>query len=211
MKSMSIAALALLACTAGQVLAQSGPVISISSETISQGGVATVDLSISGLGSGTQLGAYDLNVGFNSGIVGFAGATFGDPNPALGDQLNLEGYGTFASATPGSGTVELTELSFDSVSALMTSQASSFTMVQLTFDGLTVGTSGLDLSIVAVADENGNPFTPALTDGSITVTGNTTAAPELNPSSGLAALMLLVGAIVVARGRVRTRVTGSPA
>jgi hypothetical protein len=200
MKIISMAAVAVLACAAGQALAQSEPVISISSDTVSQGGVATVDLSISGLGSGTQLGAYDLNVGFNSGIVSFASATFGDPT--LGDQLNLEGFGTFTSATPGAGTVDLAELSFDSPGALLASQASSFTLVQLTFDALSTGVSGLDLSINAVADQNGNALAPTLANGSITVTsGGTTAVPEIDASSALAALALLAGSLVVLRER----------
>jgi len=199
MKSTSIAALALLACAAGQALAQSEPTISIGSDTVSQGSVATVDLSISGLGSGTQLGAYDLNVAFNSGILSLASATFGDP--ALGDQLNLEGFGTFASATPGSGTVDLAELSFDAPAALLSSQASAFTLVQLTFDSLGTGVSALDLSINAVADQNGNSLTPVLSNGSITVTGATAAAPEMDASSALAALMLLAGALAVMQSR----------
>jgi hypothetical protein len=199
MKSMLIIALATLTCAA-PVWAQSGPEITISSDTVSLGGVATVDLSISGLGSGTQLGGYDLNVGFNPAIVSFASAAFGDPK--LGDQLNLEGFGTFSSATPGGGTVDLAELSFDSIAALQSSQASAFTLVQLTFDTNAVGTSALDLSINAVSDSFGNSLTPALSNGSITVTG-VAAAPEMDPTNGLAALTLLAGSLAVARSRGR--------
>jgi hypothetical protein len=202
MKSKSIAALAILACAAGQALAQSEPVVSISSDTLSQGGVATVDLSISGLGSGTQLGGYDLNVGFNPSIVSFSSAIFGDPK--LGDQLNLEGFGTFSSATPGAGTVDLAELSFDSAAALQSSQASAFSLVQLTFDARSVGTSALDLSINAVSDAFGNSLTPGLSNGSISVTGSTMAAPEIDPTSAFAALTLLAGSLAVARSRGRT-------
>lgn len=199
MKSMFIIVLAALTCSA-PVWAQSVPEITISSDSVSVGGVATVDLSISGLGSGTQLGGYDLNVGFNPAIVSFASAAFGDPK--LGDQLNLEGFGTFSSATAGSGTVDLAELSFDTISALQSSQASAFTLVQLTFDTNAVGTSALDLSINAVSDSFGNSLTPALSNGSITVTG-VAAAPEMDPTNGLAALTLLAGSLAVARSRGR--------
>jgi hypothetical protein len=202
MKSMLITVLAALVCGAGPVLAQSGPEITISSDTVSVGGVATVDLSISGLGSGTQIGGYDLNVGFNPGIVSFASASFGDPK--LGDQLNLENYGTFSSAIPGTGTVDLAELSFDSTPALQSSQASAFTLVQLTFDAKSAGTSALGLSINAVSDAFGNGLTPALANGSITVTGSTVAAPEIDPSSAFGALTLLAGCLAVARSRSRT-------
>lgn len=199
MKSIVIAVLTALICGAGPVLAQSGPEITISSDTVSAGGVATVDLSISGLGSGTQLGAYDLNVGFNPAIVSFASATFGDPT--LGDQLNLEGFGTFSSATAGAGTVDLQELSFDTVSALQSSQASGFTLVQLSFDALSTGSSALDLSINAVSDASGSSLTPALANGSIVVTGGTMAAPELDPASAAGAATLLLGGLAVMRGR----------
>lgn len=205
MKSMLTIALAALICGAGPVLAQNGPEITISSDTVSVGGLATVDLSISGLGSGTQLGAYDLNVGFNPGIVSFASAAFGDPT--LGDQLNLEGFGTFSSATPGTGTVDLAELSFDSAAVLQSSQASAFTLVQLTFDAKSVGTSALDLSINAVSDAYGNGLTPALSDGSITVRG-ATAAPEVDSRSAFGALTLLAVSLAVARSRRRGSVRG---
>jgi hypothetical protein len=201
MKSKSIAAVAILACAAGQALAQGAPVISISSDTVSQGDVATVDLSISGLGSGTQLGGYDLNVGFNSSIVSFGSATFGDPK--LSDQLNLEGFGTFSSATPGAGTLDLAELSFDSAATLQSSQASGFTMVQLTFDTKSAGFTALDLSINAVSDAFGNSLTPALSNGSITVTSGKLAAPEMDATSGVAALTLLAGSLAVVCSRRR--------
>ena len=201
MKFMLITTLAALVCAAGPVLAQSGPQITISSDTVSAGGVATVDLSISGLGSGTQVGGYDLNIGFNPGIVSFASASFGDPK--LGDQLNLEGFGTFASATPGTGTVDLAELSFDSAPVLQSSQASAFSLVQLTFDAKSVGTSALDLSVNAVSDAFGNSLTPALSNGSITVTGGKVAAPEIDPTSAFGALTLLAGSLAVARSRRR--------
>jgi hypothetical protein len=203
MKSMSIIVLAVIVCgSAGQAVAQSEPQITISSDTVSLGGVATVDLSISGLGSGTQLGGYDLNVGFNPGIVSFASAAFGDPK--LGDQLNLEGFGTFSSATPGTGTVDLAELSFDSAAALQSSQASAFTLVQLRFDTRSVGSSSLDLTVNAVSDAFGNSLNPTLSNGSITVTGGTMAAPEMDPTSALGALTLLAAGLAVARSRART-------
>ena len=201
MKSMSIIVLAAVVCGTGQALAQSAPEITISSDTVSLGGVATVDLSISGLGSGTQLGGYDLNVGFNPGIVSFASAAFGDPK--LGDQLNLEGFGTFSSAMAGAGTVDLAELSFDSAAALQSSQASAFTMVQLTFDTKSAGTSALELSVNAVSDAFGNSLSPALSNGSIMVTGGKMAAPEMDPASALAALTLLAGSLAVAWSRGR--------
>jgi hypothetical protein len=206
MNSTSKMMLIALTLAAAQSMAQSEPEISISSETVSVGGIATVDLSISGLGSGTQLGAYDLNIAYNPSIVSFNSALFGDPK--LGDELNLEGYGTLSAAQSGSGTVEVQELSFDSIAALETQQASAFTLVQLSFDARAVGSSSLDLSINAVSDAYGDALTPGLSDGSITVkSSGTTAAPEIDPGHAAGALTLLAGSLAIARARMRRFVT----
>lgn len=157
-------------------VANATPVLSISSDSISPGGTATVDLGISGLGNGTALGAFDVNVDFNSSILGFKSATFGDPT--LGDQLNLEGFGTLTSASAGAGTAELFELSFDSPAALTSLQAPNFTLATLTFTGLTAGVSDLTLSANSVGDEDGNELPLAFQDGTIAVGQTTTSVPE---------------------------------
>jgi hypothetical protein len=177
--------------------------VSIGSETVTAGGIATVALDISGLGQGTALGAFDVALGFNPTIISFDSASFGDPK--LGDQLNLEGYGTFSAITPGSGQVDLTELSFDSPTALQSSQATSFTLATLSFDTVGTGTSALSLSVNGLggfSDQNGNALTPTLQGGAITVQGGTTAqAPELGSGSAAAAITLLLGGLMVAGGR----------
>jgi hypothetical protein len=180
--------------------------VSIGSETVSAGGVATVSLDVSGLGKGTALGAFDLNVGFNSSIVSFASASYGDP--VSGDQLNLEGFGTYTNTTPGNGTTELTELSFDSSAALLSSQATSFTLATLSFDALTAGSSALTLSVNGLesgpVDQNGNAVATTFQDGAITVSGSgggTIQAPEIDSASAMSALALLLGGLAVVRGR----------
>ncbi len=188
-----------LAATLASVEAAAEPQIAIGSDSIGPGGTATVDLTISGLTSGTALGSFDLNVGFNSGVVGFGSAIFGDP--VLGDQLNLEGYGTISSVTPGAGTVDLFELSLDSASALTSSQASSFTLAQLTFNAVSTGASQLALSVNAVGDQMGNSLSTALHDGSINVSLPSLNAPEIDPTSATSALSLLLGGLLVLRGR----------
>jgi hypothetical protein len=207
MKSLSfrivLAFITLIASTAA--LSQE---LSIGSETISSGGVATVALDISGLGNGTALGTFDVNVGFNSSVVNFASATYGDP--VLGDQLNLEGYGTISSTTPGIGTTELFELSLDSPSALTSRQAQSFTLATLTFDAVGTGTSALALSVNTLGDQNGNPLPATLRNGSITVGGSSiTGAPEIDATSAAGALTLLLGSLIVLRrnGESRSRAT----
>jgi hypothetical protein len=102
--------------------------------------------------------------------------------------LNLEGFGTLQSTTTGSGSAELFELSLDSPSALTSLQADSFTLASLTFTGLTDGTSALSLSVNAVGDQNGDPLSASLQNGSISV-GTPVAVPE--PSE----LGLMAGAL----------------
>jgi hypothetical protein len=193
-----------LATLIGSIAVAQAQELSIGSETISTGGVATVDLNISGLSPGSSaLGTFDVNVGFNSSILNFASATYGDP--VLGDLLNNNGL-AINTTTPGSGTTELFELSLDDPGTLLAAQPSSFTIAQLTFDGVSSGTSALSLSINAIGDQNGNSLNTTLSDGSISVkatggSGGTVSAPEIHASAAVSGLILLLGGVAVMRGR----------
>jgi hypothetical protein len=116
-------------------------------------------------------------------------------------RLNLEGFGTISSTTPGTGTTELFELSLDSASALTSSQASSFTLATLMFNAVATGTSALTLSVNALGDQNGNPISASLQNGSVTISS---APPVPLPAS---AWLLLSGlgslAMLVQRGKLR--------
>ena len=166
---------------------------------VAAGGMATVDLTISGLTAGTALGTFDLSVGFNDSVVSYAAAVFGDP--VLGDQLNLQGFGPVTSATAGRGTVELFEVSLDSPSALTGSQASIFTLAQITFNAISSGVSSLALSINSVGDQNGGPIAATLHNGAITVGSGNLNAPEIDPASAVGAMTLLLGTLAALRGR----------
>jgi hypothetical protein len=189
---LSVAILAVAMVGAGQAKADSVG-LSLSSATVTLGNTASITLDISGLGNGTALGTFDVSVGLDPGILGFSSATYGDTN--LGDQLNLEALGTISSTTPGIGTVELFELSFDSPAVLASTQATSFTLVTLGFDTLALGQSALSISINALGDQNGNSLNATTLDGSVTVNPSTVATPE--PGTVLLlgnGLLALVGA-----------------
>jgi hypothetical protein len=182
-------------------VANATPVLSIGSDSISSGGTATVDLDVSGLGSGTALGAFDVSVGFNSSVVGFKSAAYGDP--VLGDQLNLEGFGTLQGSFASPGSAELFELSLDSPAALTSLQATSFTLATLTFTGLTSGVSDLSLSVNALGDQNGNALPATLENGAITVGSGTTVG--VTEPGQLALLLSGVAAMgLVMRRRTRS-------
>jgi hypothetical protein len=96
----------------------------------------TTDLfvGINGLGDPPSLSAYDLTVNYDPTLFSFTGLTYGDPT--IGNQLNLEGFGTITSDTTGTDSINFSELSLDSPETLDTMQASSFVLVTLEFQAL---------------------------------------------------------------------------
>lgn len=190
-----------LAGTFAAIVPSFAGVVSVGSQTVAQGGFTTVDLGISGLGNGTALGGFDLNVGFDPSLLSFSSAAFGDPT--LGDQLDLEGFGTITDTVAGSGTTELYELSLDSPSALISLQPSSFTLGTLTFVGLRAGKSPLSISFNTLADQNGNSLSAMAADGTITVTP--AGAPQLDEGPAPVGLTLALGCVAVLSARWRRR------
>jgi Cohesin domain len=154
-----------------------------------------VKVGIEGLSDQQQpaLSAFDLDISFDPLILQFSNAIFGDP--ILGDQLLLINSG-FSAATPGSGTVNITELSFDSPSDLNALQANQFILATLVFNTKKTGISPLGLSINALGDENGNPLIASVANGTINVQAVPT--PALAPM-----LSLTMGAVALRRKKSR--------
>jgi len=167
----------------------SAQAISLGFEPVDQdvflGDMVSVDLVVSGLGDGVadSLSTFDLYVNFDATILSFNSAVFGDS--LLGDQLDLWALGSLysASSTSGTGSVNLYELSFDSADDLNNFQAPAFTLATITFDTLSVGVSGLSVSLnpdgfPPLGDADGNSFLQAdLNTGSITVNANPVPEP----------------------------------
>ncbi|MFQ5658070.1 MAG: PEP-CTERM sorting domain-containing protein [Candidatus Methylomirabilales bacterium] len=128
-----------------------------------------VDITISGLGdfAPDSLGTFDLDVGFDPDILDFSAVTFGDP--ILGDQLDLLGFGSFTSVTPGVGVVNLFELSLDFPGDLDTFQPGAFSLVTLTFDTKSIGTSPLELAVNSLGDAFGFLLAGTVESGKVDV------------------------------------------
>jgi len=165
--------------------------IAPSSQTVTPGSQVNVGVAISGLGNGAapSLGIFDIDVTFDPAVLSLNAVSFGDPG--LGDQLDLFGFGSINSATPGSGVVNLFELSLDFPSDLDTLQAGAFTLASLTFDTLAEGTSLLGLIVNDLGDSFGDPLNAQIGTGSVSVNS---PSPNPVPEPGT---MLLFGTGIV--------------
>jgi hypothetical protein len=163
------------------------------SATYGQGNPFALDLVVSGLGGDGPLSTYDIDIAFQSG-VGYVGATSAG---ALGTSLFM--------AAPGTGSVNLFELSFELDAALASLQGGSFTLATLDFVGNTLGTYSFLLSanalggaqVVDPQDPNGATITsdllalgPTFSGAEVTIVQGTTPIPE--PATGLLAGLALL-------------------
>jgi hypothetical protein len=151
--------------------------------TISVGGTVNANLVVSGLG--TTIGAFDVNIGFNSAFLSLSNIVFG---AGLGNEALGEAITSSNTATPG--TVNLFEVSLLESSAgtcifclppyLDALQSPSFVLATLSFTGTAQGTSTLTTTINAIGDGDGNDLSTqtTLSAGSVTVGRPTVTVPE---------------------------------
>ena len=167
------------------------------SQSLSAGSALVVDLVVSGLvdNATPSLGTFDLDVSFDSSVLNFSGATFGD-------QLNLSSLGDVSAVTPGTGTVNLFELSLESANDLDNLQAGSFTLATLSFNAIAEGTSSLKLTLNALGDSLGDPLTATVAGGSVIVQSIATVpVPPALPM--LLASLLVIGTMSSSRQKRR--------
>lgn len=143
------------------------------------GDTVPVELVVSGLGdhAAPSLGAYDIDLSFDGGVLSLQDVTFGP---------NLTITGSVQIISPGPGMVNLFELSLDSIEDLESMQPGSFTLATLSFEVTAPGVSALTLAVNSFADAAGNELSVNLVDSAVT------AVPE--PGS---ALLMLLGLLSV--------------
>ena len=146
------------------------------------GDLVPVDLVVSGLDDfmAPSLGAYDINLNFDGGVLNLVSVEFGVQLDVFGVGWNIQ------SSFSGPGTVNLFEVSIDDPVALENLQLGSFSLATLTFQVSTVGSSALQLGVNSFADSWGTELPVNLVNSAVT------AVPE--PSS---ALLMLLGLLPV--------------
>lgn len=129
------------------------------------GGNVAIDVRVSGLAAGTDVGAFDFSVLFNASVLNLTGYTLG---AALGDVSAFEALDASAGSI-GNGKFNLAEISLLSD---LGPQQDAFTLATLYFTGIAAGSSALSLGDVVLGDAFGNALAADL--GGATVS----AVPE---------------------------------
>lgn len=166
--------------------------ISLDPETqlVTIGNDVSVDTVISGLGDNgdPSLSAFDINIGYDSSMLGFNSVDFGTSL-----MINMgSSDGAYISTPP---TLNVSASTGDISSFDFNSQPASFTLFQLNFDALATGTSTLTLSADELLGRWGESLVPdtGFYDASITIQDLESAATVQIPEP--AALLLLGGGL----------------
>lgn len=143
---------------------QAMPVLSIqpAQQSVTLGNWVSVELRISGLNQAAALSTYDLQIGFDASLLGYADTTFGN-------QLDVLGNGSIQNAQAAAGTLTLWEISLDGATDLLALQADEFRLATIAFQTLSTGFSPLTLSINALGDAAGDSLAAQWANAGITV------------------------------------------
>ncbi len=135
-------------------------------QNIPLGGTAVLDLNISGLTAGgpDSLGAFALDITYDDTTLAFESVSFGS---YLGDTSLFEADTYFDDSTPG--LIYLDEVSWLFDYELDALQPDSFTLATLTFTGISLGSSAVEMENVVLSDTHGFVLPdPALNNANVT-------------------------------------------
>ena len=178
------------------LISQSSLAISLnffpSSQVVELGDTVSVNLRISDLGemSSPSLGAFDLNINFDSSIVDLTDVGFED-------QLSLFNTPSLNFFIPENDRVNLVEISNNSPLELDMFQETYFVLASLDFNTVSSGSTLLTITDAILSDANGIPLDFDVLDSSITVVSSSASVPEKDLSRVILLLPLfLLGNVI---------------
>jgi hypothetical protein len=160
---------------------------------------ASIDVMATGVvdGGAPSIGVFDFDLVFDPALLEIVSVQFGSG-------LDVLGLGAIDSVLTGTGTVNLLQLSLDTVEDLHALQPDEFSLATVTFLTLAAGTSALEVTVNAVGDAFGEPIPITVTNGEIAIVAVPEPASVVLMAGGLA----LVGGAI---GRRARRLNRSPA
>ena len=137
-----------------------------SSSSISLAESVDVEYMISSLGDSApdSLGGFDICVSYDSSTFSLDDVAFGDP--ALGDQLDLFGFGSITDVILGTGSVNSKKVALDHPDDLDALQPNNFVLAALIHSAIGVGTSDILLGFFDISNSFGFSLAPDSTTGS---------------------------------------------
>lgn len=176
--------------------AQAPAVLSVdpAMQTVTAGTDFTVDVDVANV---KNLNAFQFDLSFDPSVIAAVSSTEG---------TFLTGGGNTTFFVPGAndnvgGAVTATADTLIGPVSGVNSSGGKDTLVAFTFEALKSGaTTSIGISNEILLDANGAIIADSTSNGSVTVSGSTMAAPEIGAPSALSALTLLLGGLVVLRG-----------
>jgi hypothetical protein len=192
MKRRSVLASTFLTASAFAGVTSAQAVLSIDpiSQTVSMGSTVTVDVDISNV---TSLYAYQFDLTFNPSVLSAVSSSEGPFLASGGSTFFIPG----ANDNVG-GTVAATA---DTLLSAISGVNGSGELAVFTFNAIGSGTSTIGIQNETLLDSNLNVIADTTTAGAVTVRSGTTRAPEIDAASTVSALTLLLGGVIVLRGR----------
>ena len=156
------------------------------SQTTSTGSVVTVNVDIASV---SNLYGYQFDLTYNPSILQAVSSSEGSFLSKGGSTFFIPGTNDNVG-----GTVAATA---DTLLTAVNGVSGSGGLAVFTFDAIGKGTSTLGIQAETLLDSSLNVIADTITSGSVTVNSGAVAAPEIDPSSAISALTLLLGSLLV--------------